>query len=149
MTEPKKPTAATAPIMCPSMTTIGPDTQVFGVLTQAAEGEFQVGYLDVPLPITDELLGAIAPAKASEVFRVASPCIEYACKHFDGADCQLGKRIATMLDPVVAALPRCGIRPRCRWFRQEGPAACLRCPQVATEQRNPSELQRIVAGSQQ
>jgi len=51
-----------------------------------------------------------------------------------------------MLDPAVSALPRCAIRPRCRWFRQEGREACLRCPLVATEQRNPSELDLAVAG---
>jgi hypothetical protein len=48
-------------------------------------------------------------------------------------------RNTAMVDPVVSAL--------CRWFRQEGREACLRCPQVTTEQRNPSELQRIFAGS--
>ena len=48
--------------------------------------------------------------------------------------------------PVVGALPRCAIRPTCRWFRQEGREACLRCPQVATELRNPSELELAVAG---
>ena len=49
-------------------------------------------------------------------------------------------------DPVVRALPRCAIRPTCRWFRQEGPAACFRCPQVVTDSRTASDLQREVAG---
>jgi len=51
-----------------------------------------------------------------------------------------------MLDPVVSALPRCAIRPVCRWFRQEGRAACLRCPQVATEQAQPERAAARVAG---
>jgi len=140
-------TARTSPtILCPSATSIGSDAQVFGVLTRSGEEKLEIGYLTSALPATPDLLGAAAPAKPTEVFRAAAPCVERRCKHFDGANCQLAVRVAAMLDPVVSALPRCAIRPVCRWFRQEGREACLRCPQVTTEQRNPSDLQRIVAG---
>ena len=140
-------TAKTAPtILCPSINPIGPDARVFGVFTASAAEELRVGYLTEALPATPELLAAAAPAKPTEVFRAAAPCVERGCKHFDGANCQLAIRITAMLDPVVNALPRCAIRATCRWFRQEGREACLRCPLVTTEQRNPSELQRAVAG---
>jgi len=33
---------------------------------------------------------------------------------------------------VVSELPSCQIRDTCRWFAEEGGAACLRCPQVVT-----------------
>ena len=135
-----------AAILCPSVTEIGPDAEVFGVLTASEAEGFRVGYLTETLPATPELLAAVIPAKPTEVFRAASPCMERRCKHFDGSNCQLAARVASMLDAVVTALPRCAIRPRCRWFRQEGHAACLRCPQVATEQRNPTDLQSAVAG---
>ena len=135
-----------ASILCPSVTEIGPDAEVFGVLTVSEAEGFCVGYLTEALPATPELLAAVTPAKPTEVFRAASPCMERRCKHFDGTNCQLAARVASMLDAVVSALPRCAIRPRCRWFRQEGRAACLRCPQVATEQRNPTDLQSAVAG---
>jgi hypothetical protein len=143
MTQTNKPAP---PVLCPSATSIGPGARVFGVLTGSTEDGFRVGYLTEALAATPELLAAVAPAKPTEVFRAASPCAERACKHFDGANCRLARRIATMLDPVVGALPRCGFRPFCRWFRQEGREACLRCPQVATEQRNPTDLQTAVAG---
>jgi hypothetical protein len=133
-------------ILCPSINPIGPDAMVFGALTGSTTEGFQVGYLTEALPATPELLAAAAPAKPTEVFRAAAPCAKRACKHYDGANCQLAARVAAMLDPVVGALPRCAIRLRCRWFRQEGREACLRCPQVATQQRNPSDLQRDVAG---
>ena len=55
--------------------------------------------------------------------------------HFANHACSLAARIATMLDPVVSGLPRCAIRPTCRWFREQGRAACVRCPQVVTEAR--------------
>jgi hypothetical protein len=115
------------------------------VRASAAEG-LQVDYLTESLPATPELFAAATPDKPTEVFRAAAPCPDRGCKHFDGAKCQLAARITAILDPVVSALPRCAIRPVCRWFRQEGREACLRCPQVATEQRNASELQRSVAG---
>jgi hypothetical protein len=136
----------TPPILCPSTVSIGSDAQIFGVLTGSPEQGFRVGYLTETVPATDELLAAAAPAKPSEVFRAASPCMGHGCKHFNGANCQLARRIVAMLDPVVGALPRCKIRLRCRWFRQEGREACFRCPQVATEERNPSDLRRTVAG---
>ena len=133
-------------LSCPSITSIGPDAQVFGVVIGSAPDAFQVGYLTEPLAATAELLGAAAPAKPTEIFRASAPCSEHACKHFDGANCLLAARITAMLDPVVSTLPRCAIRPVCRWFHQEGREACLRCPQVTTEQRNPSDLDRAVAG---
>jgi hypothetical protein len=133
-------------LLCPSVTSIGPDARLFGVLTGSASEGFQVGYLTEALPPTPELLAAAAPAKPTEVFRAAAPCVERGCKHFDGVNCQLAERITAMLNPVVSALPRCAIRPTCRWFRQEGREACLRCPQVATERRNATELDHAVAG---
>jgi len=134
------------PLLCPSVTSIGPEAQVFGVLTRSAAEELQVAYLTEAVPATAELLAAAAPAAPTEVFRAASPCAKGACQHFDGARCRLATRVTAMLDPVVGALPRCAIRRTCLWFRQEGREACLRCPQVATDQRNPSVLQRAVAG---
>lgn len=136
----------TPPILRPSTASIGPDAQVFGVLTGSTERGFQVAYLTEVVPATDALFTAVAPAKPSEVFRAASRYMEHGCRHFDGADCQLVRPIVAMLDPVVGALPRCAVRPRCRWFRQEGRDACLRFPQVATEERNPSDLQYTPAG---
>ena len=133
-------------LLCPSISPIGPDARVFGVRTGSAAEGLRVGYLTETLPATPELLAAAAPAKPTEVFRAAAPCVERGCKHFDGANCQLAVRVTAMLDPAVSALPRCAIRPVCRWFRQEGREACLRCPQVATQLRNPSELQIEVAG---
>jgi hypothetical protein len=133
-------------LLCPSVTSIGPDAQIFGVLTKSGTEAFHVGYLTEALTSTPELLASAAPANSTEVFRAAAPCVERGCKHFDGTNCQLAARITAMLGPVVSALPRCAIRPTCRWFRQEGREACLRCPQVATQQCNADELQHAVAG---
>jgi len=42
-------------------------------------------------------------------------------------------------------LPPCRIRQSCRWWLQEGKAACFRCPQVVTDDYNPSEIMAEVA----
>jgi hypothetical protein len=92
-------------------------------------------------------VAAARPARPAEVLRVAAPCMGGGCVHFDGSNCKLAARVTSMLDPVVSGPPRCTIRPSCRWFRQEGRAACLRCPQVITELRQGTDLQRQVAGA--
>jgi hypothetical protein len=45
----------------------------------------------------------------------------------------------------VESLPACRIRPDCRWFVQEGRAACLRCPQIVTYSVNPTEELSLAA----
>src|SRR5206468_8138978 len=103
-------TKTSTTLMCPGINPIGPDAQVFGVLTSSPNEELRVGYLTEAIPATPELLAAAAPAKPTEVFRAAATCIEWGCKHWDGTNCQLAVRITAMLDPVVSAVPRCAIR---------------------------------------
>ena len=134
------------PPLCPSAQPDVPGAQVFGVMTGTEQSGLRVGYLSEAQPVTPDVLAAAAPAAPTEVMRIAAPCMGHGCGHFDGANCRLATRIATMLDPAVRTLPRCAIRSSCRWFRQEGPAACFRCPQVVTDMRATSELQRDVAG---
>jgi hypothetical protein len=49
------------------------------------------------------------------------------------------------LPEAVEDLPACRIRPACRWWLQEGKAACLRCPLIVTETANPTEQLRHAA----
>lgn len=132
-----------AMIQCPSAQPSA-DAVVIGVVTGTAE-ERRIGYLTEPQPVTEALLNLAAPAAPAQVFRMASPCMADGCKHFSGGDCSLVKRIVASFDPVVSALPPCRIRPTCRWFRQEGRTACIRCPQVVTTSYEGTDLQRRVA----
>ena len=135
------------PILCPSAQPDWEDAQVFGVQVTTPESGRRVGYLTEAQPVTPEILSATEPARPAEVLRVAAPCMGSGCVHFDGSTCHLAARMTSMLDPVVGGLPRCAIRPHCRWFRQEGRAACIRCPQVITELREATELQWKIAGA--
>jgi hypothetical protein len=139
MTE--KPAGA---LMCPSSQP-HPGARIFGMKRSTPDGD-RIGYFEAALPATPEILALPAPALPTESFRLAAPCAEHGCSHFDGAHCQLGQRIRSMLGPVVRSLPGCAIRPTCRWFREHGKPVCLRCPQVVTDIREVTEFQRELAG---
>ena len=125
--------------LCPSARPEFTETVVFGVISGTV-AEPRVTYLKHPQPITDQLVAKASPATPTEVFRMATSCATTACLHFDGQDCRLAKQIAEKLPAVAQELPACSIRRDCRWWQQEGKAACIRCPQVVTDVYNPSEL---------
>lgn len=112
--------------------------RVFGVRRSGPDGP-RTGYLDRAVEATPEVLALAGPVPATQVLRMAATCEESCCSHFDGTDCRLARRIVALLPPVVTVLPRCAIRNECRWFAQEGRAACLRCPQVVTEMGDASD----------
>lgn len=125
-------------LLCPSAQPEMEGSRVLGVIGGTAEAP-QLAYLNEHLPVTQELLATAAPAKPLQVFRIAAKCEEKACCHFDGTRCQLATRIVQILPAVIESLPACLIRPTCRWYQQEGKAACMRCPQVITETYEPSD----------
>lgn len=130
--------------LCPSAQPTWDGSVAFGVVGGTAT-EPRVGYLTGTLPVTEELLAATAPVKPTEVVRFAAPCAGTACAHFDGEDCRLVTKIVQLLPAVIERLPRCHIRSRCRWWLQEGGAACRRCPGVVTESYNAPESLRRAA----
>jgi hypothetical protein len=67
---------------------------------------------------------------------------------FNGTDCRLVHRTVAALPAVVDSLLARRIRPQCRSWRQEGRAACKRCPQIVTADYRASEEQRAVAAPQ-
>jgi len=108
-----------------------PDGRVFGVMGGTAT-EPCLSYLDETAPVSEDILALAGAVKPTEVFRLAAPCVESKCCHFDGQDCRLVTRIVQILPAVADSLPICAIRKDCRWFQQEGKPACMRCPQVVT-----------------
>ena len=103
-------------------------------------------YLNQHVPATPEVLSLAAPLKPTEVFRLAATCAEQECPHFDGADCRLATRVVQILPAAVDALPPCIIRQDCRWYSQEGGAACRRCPEITTVTYDLSPEVRAVSG---
>lgn len=143
MTE--KSTSRTPPL-CPSTRPEMEGSVVFGVVGGTG-AQPRVAYLLDPQPVTSEILALSEPVEPTEVFRFASSCAGDACKHFDGSNCRLVTKMVRLLPIAVKKLPSCRLRPNCRWWKQEGRAACLRCPQIVSETYQPSEQLRLVADS--
>ncbi len=125
--------------LCPSAQPEMEGAIVFGVI-QGTAREPRLAHLVQPLPVTDDLLSMTGEASPTAVFRFAAPCAASACVHFAENRCRLASRVVETLPEAVDGLPPCRIRPTCRWWQQEGKAACLRCPMIVTETANPTEL---------
>jgi hypothetical protein len=120
---------------CPAAPPQWEGSVAFAVVAGTAERPEAV-YLDEPEPATPELLAAALPARPREVFRFAATCVEGACPHWTDEGqgrCTLVSTVLRVFDPAAVELPRCNIRKSCRWWHQEGKAACLRCVQIPTD----------------
>jgi hypothetical protein len=135
---------ADARAICPSAQPQWEGSVAIGVVGGTAQ-EPRVTHLSPLLPVTSELLTLANPVAPTEVFRFAAPCLRGECRHFADAKCNLAARIVELLPVVSDKLPTCAIRPNCRWWLQEGKAACFRCPQVVTDNYNPSQMMRLAA----
>jgi hypothetical protein len=132
------------PLSCPSAQPGMDGSVVFGVVGGTPERPL-VSYLSEPQPVTPELLDLAGPVEPMEVFRFAAPCAESACQHFDGSRCRLAQRIVTIVPEAVRRLPPCRIRTTCRWWHEQGAAACFRCPVVVTSDHRPTPELRVAA----
>jgi hypothetical protein len=130
--------------LCPSAPPEWAGSQLIGVVGGTPDAP-EVSYLPAPEPVTDELLALAKPVAPAEVFRFAAPCACTGCGHFAAqeAKCRLVEKVVRWAAVVVEKLPPCSIRPNCRWWQQEGRAACLRCPQVVTHNFKPSDEMRM------
>ena len=131
--------------LCPSAQPGMDRARILGVVEHDGS-DAVVAYLSEHVEATPDVLAMAAPLKPTEIFRLAATCAESKCPHFDGVDCRLATRVVELMDPVVEALPPCLIRKECRWYSQEGAAACRRCPAVTTVTYDLSAKVREVAG---
>jgi len=131
--------------MCPSADPSMENAVVVGVVGGAVD-EPRVQYLKQLIPVTPKVLDLTGPARPAEVLRFAAPCAESACQHFDEQRCQLASRIVQHIAPSERSLPACRLRPFCRWWREQGRAACLRCPAIVRERYRPTPALIRAAG---
>lgn len=132
--------------LCPSAQPDWDEARLFAVVGGTPERP-ETAYLDRTRAVSPELLELAGPVRPTEVFRFAAPCAGCACGHFDEGEqrCRLARKIVRFTPTVATVLPRCAIRTRCRWWQQEGVAACRRCPQVVTDNFLPSAEMREAA----
>lgn len=131
-------------LLCPSAQPDQPGSSLIGVVEGTAEAP-RVTYVGRPLPVLPEILALAGPVAPTEVFRFAAPCAGSGCQHFDGGHCRLAEKFAKLVDGTDFGVPKCGIRPRCRWWREQGVDACARCPAVVTTHYSPSPAARLAA----
>lgn len=129
---------------CPSAQPDWQDAVAIGVVEGSAERPRLV-HFNGTLAVSQPLLDLAEPVTPTEVFRFAAPCMGNRCQHFRNSKCGLVTQIVQLLPAVAENLPRCAIRPHCRWWLQEGREACLRCDQVVTDNHHPSPEMRIAA----
>ena len=130
--------------LCPSARPDWHGAVIIGVIGGAAEAPL-LTHLTTPQKPTSEILALAASVTPTEVFRFAAPCRNGGCAHFRESKCSLTQRLVQLLPVATSELPACSIRSSCRWWQQEGRAACLRCPQVVTDNYHPSEAMCQVA----
>jgi hypothetical protein len=140
---PETPSRDTVPL-CPSAQPDWEGSVAIGVIEGTVEKP-RMTHFPNALPVSRELLDLAKPVTPAEVFRFAAPCLQGRCVHFQNSHCNLVTQIINVLPAVTEMLPTCAVRTQCRWWRQEGKAACLRCDQVVTDNHSPSPEMRIAA----
>ena len=124
-------------LKCPSARPEMPDAVVLGVIRERDGWSF-VHHLAEPLPVTPAVLALAGDAPVGQVFRFAADCATDACAHFDGEKCRLATKLARAPLDRARTLPPCRIRRDCRWYAQEGNAACFVCPLILSETAAPA-----------
>jgi len=118
-------------LTCPSGQPDMQDAHIFGVIA-GTPAQPRVAYLKKKAEVTADMLADLGDVDPTRVFRYSARCENGRCAQYEDGRCSLARRIVAHLEPVVADLPSCQIRATCRWFKEEGGEACLRCPQVVT-----------------
>jgi hypothetical protein len=93
-----------------------------------------IGFFKDPVEVTPEFLEEAGDIDSIERrFRFSNKCIQSGCKQWTGKECGVIKAVLA-LDSIPATndLPDCSIRKTCRWYSQEGAAACNGCRYVVT-----------------
>jgi hypothetical protein len=121
--------------MCPS-TPKANATVFLGMITPAG----RVAYLTPQLPAEVALAGRPATdGPVESQYRLAGPCVTSSCGFWTGEHCGLGARLVSSYRETVpepdGTLPHCAIRRTCRWYAEQGPAACGPCSHVVTDAR--------------
>jgi hypothetical protein len=131
-------------LLCPSAQPDVVGAVAIGMVDHASDA-LEVAFLEKPLPASSDLLAMCGPIRPTEIFRFAAGCQTTACTHWDGQDCKLVDRIVRLVPAGSLVLPKCHIRNGCRWYAQAGREACSRCPQVITQNEQPTDSMREAA----
>jgi hypothetical protein len=119
--------------VCPS-STLDHATHLLGVV--GPDGK--VHYVSPALPVDDDFRATAGARGSAEArFRFAGPCVESGCRQWTGSRCGVIDSVVEQAAGVElhTDLRPCTVRRDCRWFAQQGAAACHVCPLVVTDSR--------------
>ncbi len=122
-------------LLCPSAR-CEPGATLLGMVRSDAT----VGHLPQTYIVDEDFVQAAnADGLAETRFRFASACVKGNCRQWNGTGCGVVARAADELalrhSPVM---PKCSIRPSCRWFAEKADAACRICHFVVTDDEQAS-----------
>ena len=128
-------------VLCPSA-----PPQAGALLLGRFTEEGSLAFAAKPLPVTASFLAAAeATGDIGKRFRFASRCTQSACSRWQNGKCSVGMAAARVAEQQKLEkppdLPACVIRPQCRWFAQEGAAACRICPHVVYDMNDEEQGQ--------
>ena len=112
----------------------------------------RIDFMAEPIAIDAVFVAAAKEGRPPEQrFRFSSPCLKRGCEKWDGERCGVAKilheRGPELLPPDDAArLPRCAIRPDCRWHGEYGDPICYTCSWVITERPDQAEQHQAEQG---
>ena len=119
-------------IMCPS-NKCKPGSKLLGL----RQDDGTISILPEALPIDESFIEKVKdhPLAPEQRFRFTNKCVENGCNQWTGKGCGVIDQVVQYLEhiPAKEELPKCSIRPSCRWFLQKGADACKVCPYIITE----------------
>jgi len=118
------------PLLCPSAP-VKKGLDVFAYFDDKKD----LQYLEETEPITVVMIDELKLSSTSTSLRAAMPCATKGCINWDGSRCSVPDQMNYLLKEKIKPNPilSCAIRTSCRWYAQEGIAACSICPLVVTD----------------
>jgi hypothetical protein len=117
-------------VMCPSA-----PAEEGAIILGVVNADGSIAYLRDRLVATRDFVDIASVGREPEQrFRFASPCRQGNCKQWVDGKCSVPDGVKEIVPASMVAdrLPRCSIRPHCRWYQQSGAEACHVCPWVIT-----------------
>lgn len=117
-------------ILCPSARCKAGAT-LLGVVRE----DGTIAFLPAGFEVDEDFVRLVRQGRNPESrFRFADRCIEGACQQWKDHHCTVPGKVRSRLDVLPeSGEPDCAVRPYCRWYRQDGAAACDICPLVITD----------------
>jgi hypothetical protein len=101
-----------------------------GVIAKVVRNDERLRFLAEEIPVPAALPLAVDSETVLKRARFVGACRTDECGHWTGVTCRLGHAIASVEIQSSSKVAPCAIRSSCRWFKENGSAACAPCQHV-------------------